>query len=248
MVVHCSFLLLLCCIAESSGPCVAAGRRKEVVEDSAAAVLREGATRGNYRIPGYDASVATILPGKFIFLAQPHTGSSAMVLAFQDAFPEALDLRPHHMSISDVRGLPGATRMQQISRQRTRVWDHRPAKRASMSSINGSVDPDIVHKYITGKEHVFTVIRNPYDFLVSCFVRRGQGQSFESFVRSYHASPYIENGKLYYHAPNCNSVLYWEKMPLCIHRMMRKLDLPEFEIVNERFGKEFSPHYKMRHA
>ena len=29
-----------------------------------------------------------------------------------------------------------------------------------------------IGEYITGKEHVFTVIRNPYDFLVSCFVRR----------------------------------------------------------------------------
>jgi hypothetical protein len=210
--------------------------------------------------------VAVLLPGKFIFLAQPHTGSSAMVLAFQDAFPEALDLRPHHMSISDVRGLPGATRMQQISRQRSRVWDHRPGKRD-----NNDIDPEIVRKHITGTEHVFTVIRNPYDFLVSCFVRRGQGQPFESFVRSYNASPYIEQGKLYYHAPNCHSVLHWEKMPLCIDRLMRKLELPElnlkrhnvtkdkkpwptyftpkaFEIVNERFGVEFSPHYKMQHA
>lgn len=210
--------------------------------------------------------MAVLFPGKFIFLAQPHTGSSAMVLAFQDAFPEALDLRPHHMSISDVRGLPGAARMQQISRQRTRVWDSRPGKRN-----NQDIDPEIVHKYITGTEHVFTVIRNPYDFLVSCFVRRGQGQSFESFVRSYNASPYVEQGKLYYHTPNCHSTLHWEKMPLCIDRMMRKLDLPElnlqrhnttkgkdpwpsyftpkaFEIVNERFGAEFASHYKMRHA
>jgi len=70
--------------------------------------------------------VAVLLPGKFIFLAQPHTGSSAMVLAFQDVFPEALDLRPHHMRLDDVKGKPGAVRMQQISRQRTRVWDHRP--------------------------------------------------------------------------------------------------------------------------
>lgn len=128
-----------------------------------------------------------------------------------------------------------------------------------------------MRQYITGTEHVFTVIRNPYDFLATCYVRRGGKQSFESFVSSYNASPYIENNQMYYHAPNCHSVLHWEKMPLCIDRMMRKLGLPEleigmhnvtkdkkpwteyftpkaFEIVNRRFGAEFSAHYKMRHA
>lgn len=213
--------------------------------------------------------MAVVLPGKFIFLAQPHTGSSAMVLALQDAFPEALDLRPHHMSLADVTGAPGAVRMAQISRQRTRVWDHRPGKHTAQTPTNKNIDPDIVRKYITGTEHIFTVIRNPYDFLVSCFVRRGKGQSFEVFVRNYHASPYVENGKLYYHAPDCDSILHWEEMPLCINRIMQKLGLPTleigrhnitkdkkpwtsyytpkaFEIVNERFGQEFRSFYDPR--
>jgi hypothetical protein len=255
--------------AESPGLCVAAEWRKEgsVGFSSRDNSVTEDATRRPYGIFGYGASVAVVLPGKFIFLAQPHTGSSAMVLAFQDAFPEALDLRPHHMSLADVKGLPGATRMTQISRSRTRIWDDRPHKRRNLSM---DVNPEIVHKYITGQEHVFTVIRNPYDFLATCFVRRGGNKSFEAFVRGYRESPYIEDDKMYYHVPDCDSVLHWEKMPLCIDRMMRKLGLPElnlerhnvtkdkkpwpeyysakaFDIVNRRFGEEFSRFYKMRH-
>lgn len=205
--------------------------------------------------------MAVILPGKFIFLAQPHTGSSAMMLGLQDTFPEALDLRPHHMRLHDVKGKPGAIRIEQINRQRTRLWDQRPHKRK-----NHEVAPDIVHKYVTGDEHIFTVIRDPYDFLVSCFVRRGRGQPFESFVKNYEQSPYIENGKIYYHVPDCHSVLRWENLQEELNCLMAKLGLSEvplgkhnetknkkpwqsyytpkaFEIVNERFGDEFEGFY-----
>lgn len=192
-----------------------------------------------------------------------------MVLAFQDVFPEALDLRPHHMRLNDVKGEPGAFRMQQISRQRTRVWDYRPHKRAQMKNPDSHVDPDIVHKYVTGAENVFTVIRNPYDFLASCFVRQGRDKTFEDFVRSYSQSPYMENGKIYYHVPDCHTVLRWEQVQTDLNGLMRKLGLsdvplerhnetkdkkpwesyytPEaFRIVNDRFGDEFSKFYERR--
>lgn len=212
--------------------------------------------------------MAVLLPGKFIFLAQPHTGSSAMVLAFQDVFPEALDLRPHHMRLDDVKGKPGAVRMQQISRQRTRVWDHRPHKRRQ-GNPDLHVDPETVHKYVTGKEHVFTVIRNPYDFLVSCFVRQGRGKTFEDFVRGFKRSPYVEDGKLYYHAPDCHEVLRWEQLQEQLDNTMKKLGLSTFQLerhnetkdkkpwesyytpkafetVNERFGEELERFYLPR--
>jgi len=210
--------------------------------------------------------MAIVLPGKFIFLAQPHTGSSAMTLAFQDAFPQALDLRPHHMPLGTIMEKPGAPGMEQISRSRTRIWDHRPHK---LKRLKVKLHPTIVRQYLTGEEIVFTVIRNPYDFLSTCYVRRGGKQDFTSFLESYNESPYIEDGRIYYHVDDCDEVLTWEKMPLCIDRLMRRLDLPEFnlarhnvtkdkkpwpeyyspkafEIVNRRFGDEFSRFYKMQ--
>lgn len=215
-------------------------------------------------------AMAVILPGKFIFLAQPHTGSSAMVLALQDAFPEAIDVRPHHMTLTDVRKSTSKELFTQISQQRTRLWSRRKRQPYKPKDLE-VLDPDGVREKITGEEHVFTIIRNPYDFLTSCFVRRSKTKNFEDFVQGYDESPYLEQGKIYYHIPDCDSILHWEKMPLCVNRVMRMLDLPEiplerhnetkgkepwpsyftpkaFEIVNERFGKEFSSHYKMRHA
>lgn len=188
-----------------------------------------------------------------------------MVLALQDVFPEALDLRPHHMRLSDVRGHQGGVRITQISRIRQRVWDERPQKRMR----NSDVDPDMVRDALTGKELIFTVIRNPYDFLATCYVRRGRDASFESFVQSYKDSPYIEEGRLYYHEPDCETVLRWEKLQVHLNKLMRELKLPKvkleqhnvtkdkkpwesyytpkaFDIVNERFGKEFEPFYELR--
>lgn len=205
--------------------------------------------------------MAVLLPGKFIFLAHPHTGSSAMCLALQDAFPEALDLRPHHMSLGDLKGEPGAVRMEQISRQRTRVW--KPDR------LPGDWDPEIVRKFVTGTEHVFAVVRNPYDFLVSCYVRRGGKQPFESFVRGYQEDPYVRDGRLYYHEPDCDTMLRHERLQRGLNVLMKTLGLPAvplerhnetkdkqpwesyytpeaFKIVNDRFGQEFFKFYAPR--
>ena len=210
--------------------------------------------------------MAVVLPGKFIFLAHPHTGSSAMMLALQDAFPEALDLRPHHMSLADVKGEPGGARIEQISRQRARVWKE-GGPRSGMT--HSSTVPIAVQQTITGKERVFTVIRNPYDFLVSCYVRRGQGRRFEDFVRSYDEDPYVRDGRLYYHFDDCHTVLQHERLQGELDALMKRLNLPTFElgrhnetegkrpwesyytpeafqIVNERFGMEFNEFYMMR--
>lgn len=209
--------------------------------------------------------MAVLLPAKFVFLAQPHSGSSAMVLALQDVFPEAFDLRPQHMSLADVKGGPGAGRIEQINKQRTRIYKDTP--RGGMT--HAATVPLAVQQAITGKERVFTVIRNPYDFLVSCYVRRGGNQSFEGFVKSYNESPYIENGRIFYHVPDCQTLLRWENLQNELNELMRDLDLPEvpvgrhnvtadkkpwesyytpkaFEIVNERFGDEFVDFYKQR--
>jgi hypothetical protein len=208
--------------------------------------------------------VAVLLSGKFIFLAHPHTGSSAMMLALQDAFPDAYDLRPHHMSLEDLKGPQGAFRMEQIGRQRGRLW----ARHKDVRHPDG-VDPSVVQRLVKGTEHVFGVVRDPYDFLVSCFVRRGRGQPFEGFVRGYNESPYIEDGRIYYHADDCDTLLRHENLQPELDALMEKLGLPPvplqrhnetkgkqpwqsyytpeaYRVVNERFGDEFSRFYEPR--
>lgn len=183
-----------------------------------------------------------------------------MCLALQDVFPEAFDLRPHHMSLADVKGKQGAIRMEQISRGRTRVW--KPSK-------PGEWNPEIVRELVKGTEHVFGVVRNPYDFLASCYVRQGRGCLFVDFVRSFNQPPYIEDGRIYYHEKDCETLLRHERLQRGLNYLMKTLDLPEvplerhnetkdkrpwesyytpeaFAIVNDRFGHEFCKFYPPR--
>jgi hypothetical protein len=124
---------------------------------------------------------------------------------------------------------------------------------------------------ITGSEHVFGVVRNPYDFLASCFVRRSVNRSmgFVPFVRNYHEAPYIEDGRIHYHEKDCHTVLRYERLQLEMDALMERLDLPTFElgrhnqtagkkpwesyytpeafaVVNERFGQDFRGFYEPR--
>lgn len=202
--------------------------------------------------------MAVVLPGKFIFLAHPHTASSAMVLAFQDVFPEAYDIRPHHMHLEELKGPNGKTRIQQINKQRARLYDHRPHKRSPLQEV-----PEVFQ----GTELVFSVIRNPYDYMASRYARMEKTEPFAGFVRSYQGKPYIEQGKIYYHLPDCQRILRYENLQRELNALMAELGLPEvplerhnetqgkkawrtyyspeaFAAVNERFGEEFSQFYK----
>jgi hypothetical protein len=204
--------------------------------------------------------MAVVLPGKFIFLAHPHTASSAMVLAFQDVFPEAYDVRPHHMHLEELKGPNGKTRINQINRQRARVYDNRPHK-------NKPDFPDL----FSGDELVFTVVRNPYDYFTSRYLRMGAKEPFASFVRSYRGKPYVEDGKIFYHVAKCQRVIKYESLQEDLNSLMKELELPEvplgrhnvtegkkpwetyyspeaFEAMNERFGEEITPFYKQRNS
>lgn len=190
-----------------------------------------------------------------------------MCLHLQDTFPEAMDLRPHHMTLQDVMGKPGAIPMEQISKQRTRVWDFRKHKRSGMTHM--AMYPETVRRLISGKEHIFSVVRNPYDFMATCFVRRGQTKTFEDFVKNFHEDPYIRDGRIYYHSQDCTTLLRYEKLQTELDALMILLGLstvplqrhnetqkkqpwetyytPEtFAIMNERFGDEFAEFYERR--
>lgn len=190
-----------------------------------------------------------------------------MMLALQDAFPDAYDLRPHHMSLTDLKGPMGAFRMEQIGRQRGRLWARH--KKVRPANPEEAVDPSIVQRLVTGDEHVFSVVRNPYDFLVSCFERRGRGQPFSAFVAGYNEDPYIRDGRLYYHVDDCHTVIRYENLEAELGDVMRGLGLPplelgrynatpgkkpwetyydptSFRLVNDRFSAEFSRFYEPR--
>lgn len=189
------------------------------------------------------------------------------MLALQDAFPEAFDLRPHHMTLAEVRGERGAECIRKISQKRARIWDHREHKRSALT-VAGNFNRT-VQQMVTGQELVWSVVRNPYDFFTSCYVRRGGSSSFESFVGSYNEDPYVREGRIYYHEDDCDMMIKYEQLQPRLNKLMKQLGLrtfrlerhnetqdkkpwetyytpKAFEIVNDRFGKEFEGFYPLR--
>lgn len=206
-----------------------------------------------------------LFPGKFVYLAHPHTGSSATVLALQDTYPEALDVRPHHMSYSELVDPDNIAR---ISQQRERVWKGgRP-----VSSRRPEVRPEDLISRITGTEWRFCVVRNPYDFFVSCYLRQRHNTNspnLEHFVASFRRPPFVVDGKIWYLVDDCDEVFLYEnlqdhfdgladRLGLKRIKIERKNATPNkdpwesyytpraFEIVNNRFGKEIEKFYELR--
>lgn len=167
--------------------------------------------------------MAILVPGKFIYLAHPHTGSSAMTIAVAAAIPEAYDLRPHHMTLDEVR----EGKYTSIKQRRSDVWDNREHRRKRFKRV---VNPEDVTSLITGDEVVFSVVRNPYDYLTTCFVRQAKGQNFEAFVESFNRTPFIQEGLLWYHAKDSHHVLKWENMQEELDTLMDQLGCPRVDM------------------
>lgn len=213
--------------------------------------------------------MAVLLTGKFLYLAHPHTASTAMSLALQDTFPDVLDLRPHHMLLQEARGESGT--LLSILQHREKVWDNRAHKRRTGGPRTDLLEllPGGLGTLHTGTELVWSVVRNPYDVLVTTYLRKDRTGSFESFVERFAQPPWVVNRRLHYHAPASDMVLRYETLREDMDRLTARLGLPRIElgrhnetadkrpwetyytprayqIVNERFAEDFGTHYELR--
>jgi len=182
--------------------------------------------------------MAYYVPGKFVYLATPHTASSSTITVFRKWERDrgfGREIKTHHILLADIKKqLQGHPHLPQIT-----------------------------------NELVWTVLRNPYDLIVSWWLRRGvpRGRSdFRSFARSWTDEPYVVNGKMYFHLPDAKRVLFFERMEADFRKLAQDLDLPPIElpqtnptpdkkpwqtyyddealrIVNERWGSEFESFY-----
>lgn len=214
--------------------------------------------------------MAVLLPGKFLYLAHPHTASTATCLALQDAFPQACDLRPHHMLLAEARG-ETAPQLLTVMQRREKIWDSRLHKRLAESMPPGIAArlPDGLADLHEGGELVWSVVRNPYDLWVTTYLRKDRTGNFESFVERFSHPPWVVDGRMFYHVPGSDMVLRYETLQADLDRLTARLDLNRielgrhnetvnkqpwetyytpraFQIVNERFGDEFAPFYELR--
>lgn len=83
----------------------------------------------------------------------------------------------------------------------------------------------------TGDEMIVTTVRNPYDVIVTWWLRatRGEG-SFAKFIREYNRKPQLDNGEIFTHAKHCDVVMRYESLDENFRDLLEVLELPQFEI------------------
>lgn len=165
--------------------------------------------------------MAVVLPGKFIFLATPYTGSHAVARALgrlPGAFA-AFDKRRgigHHALLSEVRQVAGAR--------------------------------------LTGTEAVIVAVRNPYDVLISWYLRnrshyqvthrakqRGRDLTLRDFLELWIEAepfPYLVRGRIFYHASEIDKrvprfVLRHERLEAALNAALRAVSVPCVKVGRE---------------
>jgi len=118
-------------------------------------------------------------------------------------------------------------------------------------------DDPRVHKVYMG-EPMVCVVRNPYDVLVTWWLKRGKSSTFLEFLQTYQDHNFTRRGKLFYHvdAPNVRVLRYETDdvfAELGVHQWssnVTKDKAPwqsyytelEYKAANERFLDEFERH------
>lgn len=171
--------------------------------------------------------MAVLFPGKFIYLATPHTASIATTRALAEIDGAVvsdlnevkdLDLKrtfpkgTHHATLEDLRRM-------------------RP-------------------EYFTGGEITVTTIRNPYDLLVTWWLRQrenlikkwGHEPTFREYVEkadeTTSGGPYIRDGRIFW--MDVNKHMRYERLQKDLNRFLRRHRLPEatLEKTNVTANKE----------
>lgn len=184
--------------------------------------------------------MAILLPGKFVYLANPHTAS----LATADALctiDGTFRIAPHHISWRDFG--QGEVRSAQMEKLQI-----------------------CVQQLLTGAECIIATARNPYDWLVTCWLRRKDsmnGICFKEYVTIVdQKSPgaYIKDDRLLFH--EFSHLLKYENLENDLNSFLKSIGQNEvklskrnvtpnkmpwrdyfdreiFDIINGRFRRDF---------
>ena len=156
-----------------------------------------------------------------------------------------------------------------MSQRRQRVWKGGRPVTGKLPELR----PEAAIARVTGDEVRFCVVRNPYDFFVSCYLRQKQNTNspnMEHFAASFKRPPFVKEGRLWYLLDECDEVFLYEELQESFDALSTRLGIAKislerknatpdkepwesyytpkaFEIVNNRFGKEIEKFYELRH-
>lgn len=163
--------------------------------------------------------MAVLFPGKFIYLATPHTASISTTKALAGIEGSvASDL--HELKDIDLgpRKFPGGTH------------------HAELFGLQRQTP-----EYFTGREISVTTIRNPYDLIVTWWFRQrrnlieewGREVTFREYVEivdeNTPGGPYIRKGRIFWH--KVDEILRYESLQEDLNRFLERFELPRVELV-----------------
>lgn len=98
----------------------------------------------------------------------------------------------------------------------------RTASTAIEAALGGEPSPRH-HDWLepTAGEKTFCVVRNPFDVMVSWWLLNGGGDLTE-FIQTYAHSDLEHDGLLFYHAPRCDEVLFYEHLRWDLSRLFKR--------------------------
>lgn len=152
--------------------------------------------------------MATLVPGKLLYLRTPHTASVATEKAILAQIDGAVKVAPGHGTLAQIKG--GDAFIARVG-------------------LKEKVDPSGL---ITGEEIVVTTVRNPYDAIVTWWLRAARGEgSFTEFIRAYDRKPHLEDGKtIFIHLKDADFVMRYETLEANLAALMDALALPRLEV------------------
>ena len=177
--------------------------------------------------------MAVLIPGKLLYLRSPHTASVATEAAIVRASSEAVVIIPGHCTMEEIiHGKPSTPA------SGTALFGRGPESR------DGGVSANELRE---GGEVIVTTVRNPYDVIVTWWLRatRGEG-SFVEFIRHYNRSPQLSSkGEIFTHAKHANVVLQYDTLDEDFTLIMKLLGLPQEKILvdNVTRGKKHWEEY-----
>ncbi len=162
--------------------------------------------------------MAVLIPGKLLFLAQQNTASMS-VMGVLMGCKGAVMIAPLHSTDADIQNGKG-------------TYVHLP---------NGGGRQSVA-KYLQRNEPTMTVVRNPYDLIVTWYLRSGGPNGFLDFVKGVgflYAKQYANSDSIHWH-PWSTHTLRYESIALDLPKFMGGLRLQSKQVlghVNATRGK-----------
>ena len=172
--------------------------------------------------------MAVLLPGKFVYLATPHTATIATTMALlqlEDAIP------------SDIH---------EIKKFHEGPWLAKASHHATLEELKEKTP-----QHFTGNEISVTTVRNPFDLIVTWWLRQrkqlgekaGREPTFCEYLEmadeGTSGGPYIRDGRIFW--LRTDKVFRYERLTRDLDRFLKKFRLPPVELPRTNVTSDKAP-------